>query len=88
MDDDRENEEEQSEREASPTTTATSASVPRPDRVDAIVRGSDRTSSFGVLVDSGDSDGAVDDGLTEEERETVGVHMHITLQMYIPYILE
>ena len=75
-DGDRGNEDKQTEREKSSPTTTSDPVLPRPDRVEATVRGSDSTSSFGVLANSdggegGEGGGGLDSGLTEEERETV-----------------
>ena len=72
-DGDRGNEDKQTERENSSPTTTSDPVLPRPDRVEATVRGSDSTSSFGVLAnsDGGEGGGGLDSGLTEEERETV-----------------
>ena len=77
-DGDRGNEDKQTEREESPSATSESV-LPGPNRVDdGVVRGSDSANSFGVLTNSGDGGeggegggGVLDDGLTEEERETV-----------------
>ena len=72
-DDSRENEDKQTEREVSTATTSDSV-LPKPHRVEATVKGSDSANSLGVLAnsDSGEGGGGVlDDGLTEEERETV-----------------
>ena len=72
-DDSRENEDKQTEREVSTATTSDSV-LPKPYRVEATVRGSDSANSLGVLANSdGDEGGGgvLDDGLTEEDRETV-----------------
>ena len=73
-DDSRENEDKQTEREVSTATTSDSV-LPKPHRVETTVRGSDSATSLRVLANSdGDGEGGggvLDDGLTEEERETV-----------------